>query len=256
MNIGFEFIKYSLIAKGRHGIHSPFVYNLIDQVLRKPISEEVKSRQNRLFKALKNDATIINFEEFGAGSKHLKKQRSVKQIVATNSTKNKYGDLLYRLMEAYTPMNVLEFGTSIGCGTLQLHWGNPEAQLISIEACKETYEFAKKTMEQHQISNHIQLINSTFNDYLEEKDLEKFDLVFIDGHHDGKCLIDYLKKLEKHTHNDTIFILDDIRWSMDMFNAWNTLVNDEQYHLSIDFFKMGLLIRQSNKRKEHFVLRK
>jgi predicted O-methyltransferase YrrM len=256
MNIGFEFIKYSLIAKGRHGIHSPFVYNLIDQVLRKPISEEVKSRQNRLFKALKNDATIINFEEFGAGSKHLKKQRSIKQIVATNSTKNKYGNLLYRLMEAYKPMNVLEFGTSLGCGTLQLHWGNPEAQLISIEACKETYEFAKKTMAQHQISNQIQLFNSTFNDFLEEKILVKFDLVFIDGHHDGKCLIDYLKKLEEHTHNDTIFILDDIRWSMDMLNAWNTLVNDEQYHLSIDFFKMGLLIRQSNKRKEHFTLKK
>jgi len=256
MNIGFEFIKYSLNAKGRHGIHSPFVYNLIDQVLRKPISEEVKSRQNRLFKALKNDATIINFEEFGAGSKHLKKQRSIKQIVATNSTKNKYGNLLYRLMEAYKPMNVLEFGTSLGCGTLQLHWGNPDAQLISIEACKETYEFAKKTMAQHQISDHIQLFNSTFNDFLEGEILKKFDLVFIDGHHDGKCLIDYLKKLEEHTHNDTIFILDDIRWSMDMLNAWNTLVNDEQYHLSIDFFKMGLLIRQSNKRKEHFTLRK
>ncbi len=256
MNIGFEFIKYSLNAKGRHGIHSPFVYNLCDQVLRKPISEEVKSRQNKLFKTLKNDATIINFQEFGAGSKHLKKQRSVKQIVSTNSTKNKYGNLLYRLMEAYKPMNVLEFGTSIGCGTLQLHWGNPKAKISTIEACKETYEFAKNTIEQHQISNHIQLINSTFNDYLEEKNLEKFDLVFIDGHHDGKCLIEYLKKLEKHTHNDTIFILDDIRWSMDMFNAWNALVNDEQYHLSIDFFKMGLLIRQSNKRKEHFVLRK
>ena len=256
MNIGFEFIKYSLIAKGRHGIHSPFVYNLCDQVLRKPISEEVKSRQNKLFKTLKNDATIINFQEFGAGSKHLKKQRSVKQIVSTNSTKNKYGNLLFRLMEGYKPMNVLEFGTSLGCGTLQLHWGNPKAKISTIEACKETYEFAKNTIEQFQISNQINLINSTFNDYLEEKDLEKFDLVFIDGHHDGKCLIEYLKKLEKHTHNDTIFILDDIRWSMDMFNAWNALVNDEQYHLSIDFFKMGLLIRQSNKRKEHFVLRK
>jgi hypothetical protein len=41
-----------------------------------------------------------------------------------------------------------------------------------------------------------------------------------------------------------------------MLNAWNTLVNDEQYHLSIDFFKMGVLIRQNNKRKEHFILRK
>ena len=110
--------------------------------------------------------------------------------------------------------------------------------------------------------HNVRLYGSTvemydiINDYLEEKNLEKFDLVFIDGHHDGKCLIEYVKKLEKHTHNDTIFILDDIRWSIDMLNAWNSLVNYEQYHLSIDFFKMGVLIRQSNKRKEHFILRK
>ena len=153
-------------------------------------------------------------------------------------------------------MHVLEFGTSIGCGTLQLHWGNPEAKIITIEACKETYEFAKKTIEQHQVNNNIKLINSTFNRYLEEKIIEKFDFVFIDGHHDGKSLIDYIKKLDKHTHNDTIFILDDIRWSNDMFNAWKTLVNDEQYHLSLDFFRMGILIRQINKQKEHFILKK
>ena len=256
MNIGFEFIKYSLNAKGRHGIHSPFVYNLVDNVLQKPINEEVIDRQFRLFKALKNDATIINFEEFGAGSKRLKKQRSIKQIFAANSTKNNYGNLLFRLMHSYKPMHVLEFGTSIGCGTSQLHWGNPEAKIITIEACKETYEFAKKTIEQHQVNNNIKLINSTFNRYLEEKIIEKFDFVFIDGHHDGKSLIDYIKKLEKHTHNDTIFILDDIRWSNDMFNAWKTLVNDEQYHLSLDFFRMGILIRQINKQKEHFTLKK
>ncbi len=98
--------------------------------------------------------------------------------------------------------------------------------------------------------------NSTFQDYFKEPNKELFDLVFIDGHHDGNSLIEYLRLLEKNTHNDTIFILDDIRWSNDMFSAWKKISSDKQYHLTIDFFKMGLLIRQETKQKEHFVLRK
>ena len=89
MNIGFEFIKYSLNAKGRQGIHSPFVYNLMDKVLSMPISSAIKDRQKELFAALKSDNTSIEFQEFGAGSKKLGKLRTVQQIYSTNSTQKK-----------------------------------------------------------------------------------------------------------------------------------------------------------------------
>lgn len=256
MNIVFEFMKYSLNAKGRHGIHSPFVYQLVNTGLQKPLSEVLKNNQKKLFKALKNDKTGIHFIEYGAGSKRLTNQRTVSEIFATNSTKKKYGNLLIKLMDTYKPMHVLELGTSIGCGSLQLHWGNPTAKIVSVEACKETYEFAMKTIEHHGNKEQFKLINSTFQDYLALNNTTIFDLIYIDGHHDGKSLINYVKQLEKNTHNETLFILDDIRWSNDMLSAWKQLINDEQYHLTIDFFKMGVLIRQDSKRKEHFVLRK
>jgi hypothetical protein len=38
VNQFIEIIKYTWKAKGRHGIHSPFVYDLMDQCFRKPIS--------------------------------------------------------------------------------------------------------------------------------------------------------------------------------------------------------------------------
>ena len=40
MNRIIEIIKYTWKAKGRHGIHSPFVYDLIDKCFRKPISSQ------------------------------------------------------------------------------------------------------------------------------------------------------------------------------------------------------------------------
>ncbi len=44
MNRFFEIIKYTWKAKGRHGIHSPFVYDLVDICFRIPVSKIIYDR--------------------------------------------------------------------------------------------------------------------------------------------------------------------------------------------------------------------
>jgi hypothetical protein len=64
-----------------------------------------------------------------------------------------------------------------------------------------------------------------------------------------------MNKLEPFTNNETVFVLDDIRWSDSMFEAWNSIVNNPQYNVTIDLFRVGIAIRRTEQRKEHFVLR-
>ena len=80
-------------------------------------------------------------------------------------------------------------------------------------------------------------------------------MVYIDGHHDGIALLNYLHSVEPFTHDETIFLLDDIRWSQSMLDAWNQLKEDEKYHVSIDFFRMGMLVKRPCQRKENFTLK-
>ena len=40
-----------------------------------------------------------------------------------------------------------------------------------------------------------------------------------------------------------IIILDDIRWSPDMYQAWQVLAKDPRWQISIDLNRMGLLIK-------------
>jgi predicted O-methyltransferase YrrM len=253
VNIVFEYIKYKWNAKGRHGIHSPFVYDLVDKLFKISFSSSNLKILKQTFKSLEKNKKTITIKDFGAGSHKLGNQRSIQEIFRVSSSKGHYGKILFQLSNYFKPKQILEFGTSLGIGTLHFHLGNPDSLITTIEACPETLNFTKDFLKD-KVSN-VNFIESTFSDFLNQISTKKYDLIFVDGHHDGKATIDYIQKLEKYSHNDTIFILDDIRWSDDMFEAWNILRNSEKYNVSIDLFRMGILIPRKQQVKEHFVLR-
>ena len=251
MNIVFEYIKYRLNAKHLHGIHSPFVYKFMKEGMNIRMNEnESHEVFESVSNALNNKGEIL-VKDYGAQSKKLKENRTVKQIFNTSSSYGKNALLLYRLSKYFKPNRVLELGTSLGIGTMHLFLGHPEAKITSIEGCPETFNLAQK----HLNAKPIEIINSTFYDYINNLNDDKFDLIFIDGHHDGEALKYYLKLLDKHIHDNTLIVLDDIRWSNSMFACWNNLTSDKQYHLSMDFFKMGILIKRPQQQKEHFILK-
>ncbi len=254
MNFVNEYIKYLLKSQGRHGIHSPFVYDFVDKCLKIKIPSEIKSELNVLKSTLNSNHSVIEIEDAGAGSKKLSNIRSVKSIFKTATCKGVYAKLLYQLSNHYQPQNILELGTSLGIGTMHLAWGNPKSKVISIDACKNTLALAQNHLNQHKIQN-VELIHAKFEDYLNQDLNLIFDLVYIDGHHNGKALKNYLKQLDKFTDENTIFLLDDIRWSEDMFQSWNEIIASEEFHLTIDLFRMGIIMRRPQQVKEHFVIK-
>tara|TARA_B110000503_G_C7070585_1_gene380693 strand:- start:179 stop:946 length:768 start_codon:yes stop_codon:yes gene_type:complete len=250
--IGFEYIKYRWKAKGRHGIHSPFVYDFLDNCLRIKIdSKDVKALQE-LFSQLRADHRSFTIDDFGAGSKKLGAKRKVSRLLKMSSSKGKYGKLLYQLSKHYQFKKSLEFGTSIGIGTMYLSLGTNDGELTTIEACKNTREIALENIKQH---SNVTSILSTFDAFLETQIDEKYDFIFIDGHHEGEALLRYLDRLKEFTHDDTIFVLDDIRWSQSMLDAWTSIIESSEYHVTLDLFRIGIIVRRSQQVKEHFYLK-
>lgn len=254
MNLVFEYIKYRWKAKGRHGTHSPFIYEMVDQCFRIAIKEADKNQIQSLVNALSRDKRIIEVSDFGAGSKSLKNKRSIRSIYKVSSSKGKFATFFYRLSAFYQPKQILELGTSLGIGTIHFSKGNPQTEVITVEACPQTAKIAVENFEKTG-SKNIQLVNDTFSNYLPQINGKKFDIIFVDGHHDGEATINYLNLLQHSIHDDTFIILDDIRWSDSMFRSWELLKESETYNVSIDLFRMGILIKRPNQRKEHFVLK-
>lgn len=241
-------------AKGRHGIHSPYVYDFLDNCRSIKRDDSFRNSLKNLYKTIRNSTEIITIEDFGVGSKKMNKQRKVSNLLKTSSSKGKFGTLLYQLTKHYKIENSLELGTSIGIGAIHLAKGNPLGNVITVEACSASRAVALTNFDRLNCSN-IKSINNTFVDFFKTYSDNKFDLVYIDGHHDGIALLNYLHSVEPFTHDETIFLLDDIRWSQSMLDAWNQLKEDEKYHVSIDFFCMGMLVKRPYQRKENFTLK-
>jgi hypothetical protein len=84
---------------------------------------------------------------------------------------------------------------------------------------------------------------------------KKADLFYIDGNHRFEPTIKYFGLGLEHSSNDTVFVFDDIHWSPEMSEAWNTIINRPEVIISIDTYKKGFIFLKKELSKQHFVLR-
>ena len=254
MNLICEYIKYIVSSKKRHGIHSPFVYNFTDKCLKSKINNAQKEFFNLLRADFQYSKEHIIIHDFGAGSKKKGVDRSISSIYKNAAVSKKYGSLLYNISNHYKPKNTLELGTNLGVGTFYLAKGSPAAtKIITVEGDKTLHSIAERSILKYKQKN-IECVHQTFEQFLSTNKLV-FDIVYIDGDHRSSSLKNYLYLLDSVTHDETLFILDDIRWSQDMFDYWQLLTTDSKYHLTIDLFRMGILLKKKTKEKEHFTIR-
>lgn len=258
VQLAFKYLRYYFTAangKG-HGIHSPFVFELVIKVLNDKANYEDYKKIELQRSLLLGNETIIEVDDFGAGSvKGLKKKRVVQQIAATSLKPRKYAQLLYRLVKYFQPQQVLELGTSLGITTSYLVSAQPSSQVVTLEGSSAIASIAKQTFEQLKLEN-IELITGNFDDTLATVANKQFDFVFIDGNHRKEPTLRYFEQLIPSLNDRSVVVFDDIHWSMEMEEAWEEVQHHPSVTLTIDLFFIGLIFfRKEQKEKEHFVIR-
>ncbi len=253
------FHYYVTAANGKgHGVHSPFVFDFITNVLNDKKQYDCYAAIEKQRQALLNDESIIEIEDFGAGSAVMKSNKRVVKKIASSSLKpQKFAQLLFRIVHHYQPANILELGTSLGITTCYLAEGNKQARVFTCEGSTSIAAIANNNFEKLQLNN-IELVQGNFAVTLQPllDKISTIDLAFIDGNHRKSPTIEYFKALIKHSHLNTILIFDDIHWSAEMEEAWRFIQQDPAVTMSIDLFFIGLIfINPDFKVKQHFSIR-
>jgi predicted O-methyltransferase YrrM len=155
------------------------------------------------------------------------------------------------------PHNILELGTSLGLSTSYLALAAPGANIITMEGASSVAARARQNFDRLNFQN-ITIIEGNFDQTLGAglSQSPQLDFVFVDGNHRREPTERYFKQLLPVVHNDSILIFDDIHWSREMEQAWETIVENSAVRCSIDLFFAGILFfRQEFREKQHFKIR-
>lgn len=287
--IAVRFVQFYFRAKTKYSVHSPFVFQFVEDVLEDDRTFYVFRDAEILRGELLNSKEVVEVEDFGAGShvSGLTKTRKVSAIGQSALSPTFQCEWLFRIAQMTKPLTIIELGTSLGVSTLYITEGSPRtATVLTLEGSKEIAALARRNFDWYYDTflkmglsrnnpevldlavydkniqtafekNKIQIIVGKFEDTLQTalNQLVKLDFAFIDGNHRREPTLDYFQKCLAHAHEGTVLIFDDIHWSTDMESAWADIKEHPSVRLTVDLFWCGIVFfRNENKEKEHFSL--
>ena len=261
-----SYLKFLYNSKNEHGVHSPFVFDLVTKCFYDKTKYPEYSILKNYRKSLLSNKNFIEVTDFGAGSKVFKSnKRQIAKIAKTAGISSKRAELLFRITNYFQPNTLLEIGTSLGLATSALSLGNPKATITTLEGCQNTVNQCQLQLQSRSFGttfNNIECVATKFEDYLHKFKLETlnsehqiFDLIYFDGNHSKQATLEYFELLLPTIANKTVWIFDDIHWSDDMEAAWERIKKHPKVTVTIDTFQWGLAFFRQEQSKEHFVIR-
>jgi hypothetical protein len=232
-----------------HGIHSPFLYHLISEVL----ENKTRLREYKIFKELKNNVfNLLNnfsapslstiYHEFNlAPSNPRRLYRKVE-------LPRRYGKVAFRLIREFKPASIISYGPTFGANLA----------LIAM-ACKDSvvyqsindpiYELASKEIIKSLDISNIRFFNENAIPSV------KSEFILINY----PCNPDISQKIvNKHFKlhgDDDVLIIRGIHESREMEAIWGEIVASENVRVSLDLFEIGIALFRKGLQKENFILR-
>lgn len=212
-------LLYKIRHHRGHGIHSPFVFDLITKVIEEKTPFYVYEDISRY---------LENFPE-------LQHQN------------NKVHRLLFRFINWFSAKTILELGAGTGVSTLYLTVASSDIHCRSVEISSEKYEQAGKLYKDWE--RNIQQYNESYPELG-----EKFDCIFVNLRNykaDFSLLADYLLSLVRE---DSFIIMDGIRTNKEYQMLWRKLIARDEVFVSLDLYHLGILFFDKKYYKRNYKL--
>jgi predicted O-methyltransferase YrrM len=252
-----DYIYFIGRSNNSHGIHSPFVFNLYNEVLNVKKEYYFVGPIESLRASYLNNHEEIDMIDLGAGSTlGVASKRKISKIAATSLQSSKNAALLFRLVDYFQPKNIIELGTSLGITTSYLAKASKKSNIISVEGNPALASIAKQGFQKLAIQNITCKSGSFDTHFLPSlNELKQVDFILFDGNHRLEPTMKYFEQSLPFINENTVFVFDDIYWSEEMKQAWQKIKGNSQVSITIDLFDMGLVFFRKGHKKQDFLLR-
>ncbi len=245
----FQRYYFKAHHRGGHGIHSPFLFLLITTVIenRQKIPEYLilKSLRSRAIKLLAQK----DFQaRIGSNSSLLSFPAKPNEIYRKIELRNKFGEMMLRLIRWFQPSAVTYYGPGLGVNLSALALANNRIPVYFISG-NELYD-------QFVSALHVDLTIPNLFIYNENEvpitDQGFYVINYPYFPEKSKYLINSI--LANHG-DDEILIIRGIHQSVEMESLWNELVSNREVRVTLDHFETGFVLFRKNLQKESFIHR-
>ena len=254
-------------------VQSPFIFNLArhldagskyveDKVVEAEFEAEntFKSIEN-LRADLKRSTDTIIVEDHGAGSRIFKgNSRKISKIAQHVLQSERVAKSLWKVLKfrgidlqekGLDKLSVLEMGTSFGVTTAYL--SSAGCNVETWEGCQNTANFTKVNWSNLGLEEKIVSKVGKFDELLQSS-IGGWDMVFLDGHHDGEATLRYVEELKSKLAKEGCVLVDDVVWSKGMKMAWSELLDDPYWNVTVRWRGKGWLFHIDGAVEQHIAL--
>jgi predicted O-methyltransferase YrrM len=217
-----------------HGIHSPFVYNLITKVI------EERRR-------------YYSFDDIELIGKQLLFREE--ELVKREAFRPKFGALLFRLTNYFHPQYIIQIGATTGLSTLYMASYASGINCISLENIPEympvshwTYTKAAKTPIDVREGDYEQTLPQAL------QDMKRLDMVFFNLRREQTDRLWLFNECMKYIHNDTFFVFDGIKSNSSARNHWKRICDHPDAMVAIDLSSTGIVFFNKKFQKRSYLL--
>jgi len=224
----------------------------IVQAFLKTLKLQNTANENQTFEVLQQfrqnlsvNERSISFVEIGSDS-----EMTVAEVAQRAASPEIWARFFYHLSKAEPTENILEIGTNLGVSGqyfIKALEGKKNGKFITLEGVKGLCEIAENQFGSLVDPSRFEVLHGLYDQTL--IDIVNrgmlFNLVFIDGNHQYNATLRYLEMLKNNLADKALVIFDDIHWSNGMRKAWRELCKQKGVVLSVNFFKLGVIVFDS-----------
>jgi predicted O-methyltransferase YrrM len=252
LRLGTRLYRRMRYRKG-HGVHSPFVFNLITKVIEESLPfyrfNEIEMERRKLHDCLEK----LSYTD-KRGVKEKKHTATVSAIVGQEAIKQKQGMLLFRLANYFKYKKILQIGTGVGISTLYLTSYNSDIQCISLEAVPAFADIAKRFLDsemQATVAIHVGEYQQLLPEALTA--LQQVDMVYFKSKREQAHTIALFEQVLPHIHSNTCIVFDGIKATQQMRQVWKTICNHPQVTVTVDLYSMGIVFFDPKLHKRNYI---
>ncbi|MDR2231711.1 MAG: hypothetical protein LBE56_01155 [Tannerella sp.] len=232
MRLFIRIYRNCFYRKG-YGIHSPFVFDLITDVIEEDSAFYAYHTFSMIREQLLEDDRIIHCK-----GRKLKVRKALQQYVISQPE----GEFLFRLANYLKPESILAIGSSMGFAPLYLAKYNSNVQCITLENEADLAHIADQLL--HKESNRsFPVITGSYRDTIHDSiaHFRQIDCLFLAKEikdDDSNVIFQQCLPL---LHDKSYVVMAGIRSTSAKFQRWKQLCQHPRVTVAIDLVDLGLL---------------